>query len=276
MGMFKEKLLIYNKLEFYVDMKRLCFLFLLFFHLFVCFAQTGSVEMPLLVSGYSSGVRISASVGQIFDAIAPENASVPIITEGIQQGGESACGDITEVEDVEHNIYPVVDLGLYCWTAKNLRTEHYADNSDIPNIMTYSVTDIPTSELLETFGHLYTWDAATQYNSGQGICPDGWHIPTDAEMEYVMASYATEDLLSTDLWLPLPGTDAAQFTLLPGGRYNSSYGDYENLLVNAYVWTIREESILAIACMFGANCGTTEFVPSEKANGYSVRCVLNH
>ena len=257
-------------------MKKNSFLFLLFSTCLSVFAQTGSVEMPLLVSGYANNGGISASVGQVFDAMAPDGSSISIISEGIQQGGQSACGDITEVEDVDHNIYPVVDLGLYCWTAKNLRTEHYADNSDIPNIMTYSLTDIPTSELLETFGHLYTWDAATQYNSGQGICPDGWHIPTDAEMEYVMASYATEDLLSTDLWLPFPGTDAAQFTLLPGGRYNSSYGDYENLLVNAYVWTIREESILAIACMFGANCGTTEFVPSEKANGYSVRCVLNH
>ena len=257
-------------------MKRICLLFLLFSTGWSVFAQTGSVEMPLLVSGYANTAGISASVGQVFDAMVPENASVSIISEGIQQGGQSACGDITEVEDVDHNIYPAVDLGLYCWTAKNLRTVHYADNADVPDVMTYMAAGYSADELLDIFGHLYTWNAATQYNSGQGICPDGWHIPTDAEMEYVMASYASEDLMSTDLWLPLPGTDAAQFTLLPGGRYNSTYGVYENLMVSAYVWTIREESTHAIACMFGAACGTSEFISSEKANGYSVRCVLNY
>ena len=257
-------------------MKRICFLFLLISTCWSAFAQMCSVEMPLLVSGYANNGGISATVGQVFDAMAPDNASVPIVTEGIQQGGKSVCEDITEVEDVDHNIYPVVDLGLYCWTAKNMRTEHYADNSDVPNIMTYSVPSYSASELLDVFGHLYTWDAATQYNSGQGICPDGWHIPTDAEMEYVVGSYAQEDLKATTLWLPVTGTDVSQFTLLPGGRYNSACGLYENLLVSTYVWTIREESTRAIACMFGVACSTSEFIPSEKANGHSVRCVLNY
>ena len=257
-------------------MKKNCFLFLLFSTCLSVFAQTGSVEMPLLVSGYANNGGISASVGQVFDALAPDGASVPIITEGIQQGGQSACGDITEVEDVDHNIYPAVDLGLYCWTAQNLRTEHYADNTDVPNIMTYSAVGYSSSDLFDVFGHLYTWDAATQYNSGQGICPDGWHIPTDAEMEYVIATYTPEELMATTQWLPIPGTDISQFALLPGGRFNSTYGLFENLLVNAYVWTIREESTLAIACKFGTECSTSEFIPSEKANGHSVRCVLNY
>ncbi len=257
-------------------MKKYCFLFLLFSTCLSVFAQTGSVEMPLLVSGYANNGGISASVGQVFDALAPDGASVPIITEGIQQGGQSACGDITEVEDVDHNIYPAVDLGLYCWTAQNLRTEHYADNTDVPNIMTYLAVGYSSSDLFDVFGHLYTWDAATQYNSGQGICPDGWHIPTDAEMEYVIATYTPEELMANTQWLPIPGTDISQFTLLPGGRYNSTYGLFENLLVNAYVWTIREESTLAIACKFGTECSTSEFIPSEKANGHSVRCVLNY
>ena len=257
-------------------MKKNCFFFLPFSTCLSVFAQTGSVEMPLLVSGYANNGGISASVGQVFDALAPDGASISIISEGIQQGGQSACGDITEVEDVDHNIYPAVDLGLYCWTAQNLRTEHYADNTDVPNIMTYSAVGYSSSDLFDVFGHLYTWDAATQYNSGQGICPDGWHIPTDAEMEYVIATYTPVELMATTQWLPIAGTDASQFTLLPGGRFNSTYGLYENLLVSAYVWTIREESTLAIACKFGTECSTSEFIPSEKANGHSVRCVLNY
>lgn len=253
--------------------KILCTLLITFFTYVIVFPQ-GNIEMPVLVSGYANNGGISASVGQVFDAMAPENASISLITEGIQQGGYSACNDITEVADIDGNHYPVVDLGLFCFTAQNLKVEHYADNSEIPNVRTYN--DDPN--LLDIYGHLYTWEAATQYNTaeGQGICPTGWHVPTEAEMEYVMAAYDPEALMSITYWVPAIGTDISNFTLLPGGFYNSALGRYEDLLVRAYLWTVKEEGSTAIACLFGAACSTTEFTPSEKANGYSVRCVLNY
>ena len=240
------------------------------------FPQTGSVEMPMLVSGYDNNEGVSATVGQLFDAMAPTGASISLLTEGIQQGGQSACEEITEVTDIDHNTYPAVDLGLYCWTGSNMRAVRYANGTAIPDVMTYTAGGYSTAELLSIFGHLYTWDAATQYNSGQGICPTGWHIPTEAEMEYVMAAYDPEELMATTQWIPDIGTDISQFTMLPGGYYNHASGRYEDLLVRAYVWTVKEESTVAIACLFGAACSTTEFMLSEKANGYSVRCVLNY
>ena len=248
-------------------------LLITFFTYATIFAQE-SIEMPVLVSGYANNGGISASVGQVFDAMAPENASISLITEGIQQGGYSACNDITEVADIDGNHYPVVDLGLFCFTAKNLKAEHYVDHSVVPDVRTYN--DDPS--LLDIYGHLYTWDAATQYNTaeGQGICPTGWHVPTEAEMEYVMAAYDPEELMSIPHWIPAIGTDISNFTLLPGGFYNSALGRYEDLLVRAYLWTVKEDGSMAIACLFGAACSTTEFLPSEKANCYSVRCVLNY
>lgn len=255
-------------------MKRFCLV--LFFFILACadvFPQ-GDVEMNVFVSGFANEGGISASVGQVFDAMAPQGASISIVTEGIQQGVSSACNNITEVEDRDGNHYPVVDLGLFCFTAQNLKAEHYADYSEIPNVRTYN--DNP--DLLDIYGHLYTWEAATQYNTaeGQGICPTGWHVPTETEMEYVMATYDTEALMSTTLWIPAVGTNVSNFTLLPGGFYNSVLGRYEDLLVRAYLWTVKEEGTKAIACLFGAACSTTEFVMGEKANGYSVRCVLNY
>ena len=82
--------------------------------------------------------------------------------------------------------------------------------------------------------------------------------------------------MATTHWIPNIGTDLSSFTLLPGGYYNSALNRYEDLLVRAYIWTVKDEGTFAIACMFGAACSTTEFVSSEKANGYSVRCVLNY
>ena len=258
------------------QMKKL-FLLLIFMGVCATVHPQGSVDMNLFVSGYANDGGITASVGQVFDAMAPEGVSISILTEGIQQG-YSACNNLTEVLDIDGNSYPVVDLGQFCFTAKNLKTEHYADNSAIPDIRTYENDSYSSSDILDLFGHLYTWTAATQYNvaENQGICPTGWHIPTEAEMEYVMASYDPEELMSITYWIPPVGTDISNFTLFPSGCYNNASGRYEDLLVRAYLWTIKEEGTLSIACMFGSSCGTTEFVSSEKANGYSVRCVLNY
>ena len=232
--------------------------------------------MPMLVSGYADNGGVSASVGQVFDAMAPTGVSISLLTEGIQQGTQSACEEITEVTDIDNNTYPAVDLGLYCWTGSNMRAVRYANGTAVPDVMTYTAVGYSTADLLSIFGHLYTWDAATQYNNGQGICPNGWHVPTEAEMEYVMAAYNPEELMATTQWIPDIGTDISSFTMLPGGRYNNNLNRYEDLLVHAYVWTVKEEGSVAIACLFGASCSTTEFMPSEKANGYSVRCVLDY
>lgn len=259
------------------EMKRYFSLLILICTYVAAFAQSGSIEMPMLVSGYANSDGISASVGQVFEAIAPAGIPISLLTEGIQQGEQSACEDITEVTDVDNNTYPTVDLGLYCWTGKNLRTLRYANTDAVPDVMTFTADGYSSADLLEIFGHLYTWEAATQYNSGQGICPDGWHIPTEAELEYVIAAYETEALMATTHWIPDVGTDLSSFTLLPGGYYNSYSNRYEDLFVRAYIWTIKEEeSTHAIACLFGAACSTTEFLHSKKTDGYSVRCVLNY
>ena len=71
---------------------------------------------------------------------------------------------------------------------------HYADdNSDIPVALVYNIApDNDEDANLEAFGRLYTWYSAVKLPEGstdalaegyvQGICPDGWHIPTHEEM----------------------------------------------------------------------------------------------
>lgn len=265
-----------NTIQIWLIMRKIGSFFLLFFICTALFPQTRSVEMPMLVPGYDNNEGVSATVGQIFDAMAPAGVPISLLTEGIQQGEQSACEDITEVTDVDNNTYPAVDLGLFCWTGQNLRTLRYANTVDVPDVMTYTAAGYSSSDLLEVFGHLYKWDAATQYNNGQGICPNGWHIPTESEMEYIIAAYDPEELMATTHWIPDVGTDITSFTLLPGGRYNSVLNRYEDLLVRAYLWTIKEDGSFAVACMFGAACSTTQFYSSERNNGYSVRCILDY
>lgn len=89
-------------------------------------------------------------------------------------------------------LYPTVQIGSQCWMAKSLnvgtRIDAYAENfvsnqADNASIEKYCYNDIEAN--CDTDGGLYTWDEAMQYVTApgvQGICPTGWHIPTDGEL----------------------------------------------------------------------------------------------
>ncbi len=188
------------------------------------------------------------------------------------------CG--STVADIDGHSYPIVRLGYYCWTGKNMRTLRYADRSAVPNVMTYPASYAPgVTDVVDTYGHLYTWNAATNYNivgtQMQGICPDGWHIPSETEMEYLLAIADAPELMSSG-WIPDIGTDDYGFSFLPAGYYNANLGRYEGLGVRAYFWTAEVGGTIYHACEFGSACGTIEIVPTSQLNGFSVRCVLDY
>ena len=189
------------------------------------------------------------------------------------------CASVSPITDYEGHEYPVVGLGNFCWMAKNLRAEIYGDGTAIPNVMTLPANLFPEiTNIVEELGHLYTWDAATNYNTafGQGACPEGWHIPTEEEMNYVLTQYEATSLMTEDYWVPTGGTDDYGFSVLPGGYYNAASGNYERALINSYFWTVKEAGMVAISCMFGEACSTMVMGPEVKENGFSVRCVMNY
>ena len=100
------------------------------------------------------------------------------------------------VIDYDGNEYQIVQIGDQEWMAENLKVTHYADGTTIPLVEgTVEWTELDTdgkaycwyennTSLKDTYGALYTWPAAMKgaVNSGvQGVCPDGWHMPSEAE-----------------------------------------------------------------------------------------------
>ena len=94
----------------------------------------------------------------------------------------NSCGTVT---DFGGNVYGTVLIGEQCWMNANLRTTHYADGSVVSG---YSNPGGGTSSIL-TQGRVYTWNAAmnnafsssTNPSGRRGVCPTGWHLPSDAE-----------------------------------------------------------------------------------------------
>ena len=104
------------------------------------------------------------------------------------------CGTST-LTDRDGNTYSTVLIGTQCWMASNLRTTKYADGTSISQGSNYASHDVagwyyPQSSSSNTYrGLLYNWPAvmhgaasSSANPSGvQGICPTGWHVPSDAE-----------------------------------------------------------------------------------------------
>ena len=112
------------------------------------------------------------------------------------------CG-VSPITDIDGNTYNTVQIGTQCWMKENLRTTKYADNTPI----TYGGTNSSGTDALwyypngsssnkSFYGLLYNWPAvmhgATSSSANpsgvQGICPTGWHVPSDAEWTQ-MADY---------------------------------------------------------------------------------------
>lgn len=105
-------------------------------------------------------------------------------------------GDIIEnaVVDYDGNTYNAVVIGKQVWMQSNLRTTHYDDGTAIPleTEVSDSVAcyyDFDNGRDLRDYGYWYNWKAVMHNSSAsnanpsgvQGICPKGWHVPSNAE-----------------------------------------------------------------------------------------------
>ena len=98
-----------------------------------------------------------------------------------------SCGTST-VSDIDGNNYNTVSLGTQCWMRDNLKSTRYRNgypmpyvwgNSDWLALTTFAWCNYNNnSSSNDIYGKLYNWYAVVD---AKGICPTGWHVPTDAE-----------------------------------------------------------------------------------------------
>ncbi len=150
--------------------------------------------------------------------------------------------------------YSLVEIRDQCWFAENLKTTHYADGTSIPELTAAEDWSNATigarsafandSANLSTVGYLYNWSAV---NDAAGLCPSGWHVPTDAEWTALTDFLGGEATAGAKLksapsdspgW---DGTNATGFSGLPGGDRNGFYGYFDNSN-SGYWWTATSNS----------------------------------
>ncbi len=195
--------------------------------------------------------------------------------------------------DINLNFYNTVQIGNQCWMKENLKVRNYKNGTAIPNITVNSTWislstgarcwyNNDSATYAATYGALYNWFAVDNIN---GLCPTGWHVPTDAEWTILTdflggESVAGGPLKETDTthWnSPNTGaTNSSGFTALPGGYRVYNNGNFSNFADFGYWWSSTSSSSTeAWRRMMGYFHSTVHRYNTDKNHGYSVRCVMD-
>ena len=240
----------------------------------------------------NSGAKITGDVvvngTNLLQIIALLDARIAALEAG---GGETpsasfTCGTSTVTFD-GHD-YSTVEIGSQCWFAENLRSEHYANGDAIPEV-TDGVTWGNTSDgarvaynndaaNVSTYGYLYNWFAV---DSDAGLCPGGWHVPSDGEWteltdfldgESVAGAQMKSSSSDTPSW---NGTNSSGFSALPGG-YRYGYGNFSpsnNVGNNGYWWSASSDGGSAWNRALVSDSDYVYRNGYSRRYGFSVRCV---
>jgi uncharacterized protein (TIGR02145 family) len=202
------------------------------------------------------------------------------------------------VRDHDGNYYKVVRIGSQIWMAENLNvgTVIPIDKSPDKNgiIEKYCYADLKTN--CDIYGGLYRWDEMMQYtpadtgliSTTQGICPVGWHIPSQKEWSVLAENVGGVDVAGSSLkeagfshWSApnLGATNESGFTGLPGGIYSPppGYIGYDGLGNYTSWWTSEEYYLKNSAYWIGLDYNIKSLDAGLNATvwGLSVRCVKN-
>jgi uncharacterized protein (TIGR02145 family) len=206
---------------------------------------------------------------------------------------------VATLSDVDGNTYEYVQIGTQIWMAENLKVTHYADGTPIDLVTNgttwsnFSETDKAycyyNNNAGNSYGALYTWAAATNGaesssqnpSNVQGVCPDGWHLPSDAEWEQLRdfigstgAGGKLKETGTTHWTSPNTGaTDEYGFTALPNGE-RATNGSFINKGNEAFFWTTESSySTSGTAVYLLYNSSSMLWSSNSKSLGRSVRCV---
>lgn len=189
---------------------------------------------------------------------------------------DQACSGCETITDYDGNIYNTIQIGDQCWMKENLKVTHFSDGTPLVDgtgamdtqydtITKYYFNYNNDVSYVETYGRLYIWMAAVNGEASeidlnpsqiQGVCPTGWHLPSDSEWKELemflgMSAEEAQDRewrgtieggmlkeRSTGHWETpnQSATNESGFTALPAGHRNL-LGDYKSMGKKGSFWS---------------------------------------
>jgi uncharacterized protein (TIGR02145 family) len=249
-----------------------------------------------VVGGIEGTVRTDETIDQPAnsqpqkkDAAPFETKSEPVrLPEPMCIPGEMLIG-------IEGNQYRTITIGKQTWMAENLRTTTYRDGTAIASPGAdndawerntegaYSLHD-NRPENKPIYGLLYNWAAVI---NPRALCPEGWHIPTDAEWQTLVDCLGGDDLaggaMKSEVVDPAPhprwdkpntgATNISGFSGLPGGLRRSN-GTFREIGSYGAWWSATDggSDDAWHRSIFYSDTRVYHFIYG-KGSGMSIRCV---
>ena len=255
-------------------------------------------------NGSSSGVTPQSSSSS---TSVSSSSSVALATSCKTETKDN-CEYGTLVDSRDGQTYKTVEIGNQVWMAENLNYAYtgvpFSWNGHTSNSSSWCYGDDPAN--CTKYGRLYTWAAAIDsvalYDGGngvdcgygktctlptkvRGVCPEGWHLPTQTEWKTLITAVGDSGTVGkmlkfTSGWIcpdgdSRNGTDEYAFTALPAGiRFRDGTFSYDG--IDALFWA-STESNGNYAYSVELYCGSdgASLYGNLKDYGFSVRCVKN-
>ncbi len=245
-------------------------------------AKDGSIDITL--SGGVAPFTFLWSNGKTTEDIAnlASGSYIITVTDNIGQSltDTISLGDF--LTDIDGNQYLTVKIGTQTWMKENLKVTRAPDGSPIESFMYQN-----DPGFLQKYGRLYTWgstmNGSTQ-EKAQGICPDGWHVPSDEEykileMELGMTRQQAD---MVNVWrgatvgTQLMAGGTSGFDVIFCGRRSPS-GSYSYIGQVEYLWTSTQSdaNFAWRRCLDKYASDVGRYNTFQKIYGFSVRCLKN-
>jgi uncharacterized protein (TIGR02145 family) len=225
--------------------------------------------------------------GVIVDGSSSSSSSVGSVSSSSVAGGGGSSSSSVALAGGSCDIsgYRKVTIGTQTWLAENL-------NCDVAGSVCYA--NDPAN--CDKYGRLYDWATAMALDAScnssscasrinaphRGICPSGWHIPSNDDWDELVnlaggSSTAGTKLKSREGWNTYSGvpsgTDEFGFSALPGGN-GTSGGSFIGVGGGGHWWSASEpNSYIAGSRYMYYSSEILYYYGYSKSNLYSVRCL---
>ncbi len=197
--------------------------------------------------------------------------------------------------------YHTVQIGDQCWMRENLNIGNFLRASDTlknnDTIEKYCYKNDLNN--CDRYGGMYTWDELMNYTDtvARGICPEGWHIPTDQDWTILEAGldslYTINDSIwdtigwrgsntggrlkmsGLELWYNpnVGGVNAAGFTAVPGGILYGEERNFDLIKGANYLWSSTKAGDNAWFRLLSYAHNDIRRSHTHSGNAFSVRCI---